>query len=121
MSTVYRLVPAPAKLQEIEETLTGCWKEDRWDITDPIFDEFRSKRWTLPNKTMDFSRLQPGIREEVKFFFVHRLREHTMRLLTSVAYGVCFARLAKFLERAYPRIKSFTDLEIEKAITKWRS
>jgi len=122
VSTVYRPVPTPAKRQEIEETLTGYWEKDRWDITDPIFDEFRSeRRTTLPNKTIDFSRLQPGIREEVKFFFVRRIREHTMRLHTAVNYGACFARLADFLERAYPRIISFTGLEIERVMTRWRS
>ncbi|BAF60092.1 hypothetical protein PTH_2659 [Pelotomaculum thermopropionicum SI] len=121
MSTVYRPVPTLAKLQEIEETLSGYWEKDRWVITDPIFDEFRPERWTLTNKTIDFSRLQPGIKGEVKFFFVHRLQEHTLRLKTAVVYGVCFARLAEFLERAYPRIKSFTDLEIEKAMIRWRS
>ena len=61
MSTVHRPAPTPAKLQEIGETLTGYWEKDMWDITDPIFDEFRSEQWTLPNKTMDFTRLQPGI------------------------------------------------------------
>jgi hypothetical protein len=121
LSTVHRPAPTPAKLQEIGETLTGYWEKDMWDITDPIFDEFRSERWTLPNKTMDFTRLQPGIREEIKFFFVHRLREHTMQLLTSVAYGTCFTTLADFLKQRYPRIKSFTDLEIEKIMTRWRS
>ncbi|SHJ88243.1 hypothetical protein SAMN02745219_03552, partial [Desulfofundulus thermosubterraneus DSM 16057] len=121
MSTAYRPVPTPAKWREIEETMAGYWEKDRWDITDPIFDEFRSERWTLPNKTIDFSRLQPGIREEVKFFFVRRLREHTLRLRTVVVYGVCFARLADFLKRVYPGIESFTDLEIERVMIRWRS
>lgn len=121
MSTVYRPVPMPAKWREIEETLTGYWEKDRWDITDPIFDEFRPERWTLPNKIIDFSRLQPGIKEEVKFFFIHRLREHTLRLQTAVSYGTCFARLANFLERVYPKVGSFTDLEIEIVMTRWRS
>jgi len=121
VSTVYRPVPTPAKWREIEEALTGYWEKDRWDITDPIFNEFRSERWMLPNKTMDFSRLQPGIREEVKFSFVRRLRDHTLRLQTAVVYGVCFARLADFLKRVYPGVGSFTDLEIERVITRWRS
>lgn len=70
MSTVYRPVPTPVKWQEIEETLTGYWEKDRWDIIDPIFDEFRSERWFLQHraKIIDFSCLQSGIREEVKFF-----------------------------------------------------
>lgn len=120
MSTVYKPVPTLAKQREIEETLMGYWERDKWDIADPVFDEFRPQRWTA-NKTIDFSRLQPGIKDEVKFFHVQRLREHSLRLQTAVIYGVCFSRLAAFLERTYPRIGSFTDLEIEKAITKWRS
>ncbi|PHJ38283.1 hypothetical protein P378_10650 [Desulforamulus profundi] len=121
MSTVYRPVPTPEKWREIEETLTGYWEKDRWDITDPIFDEFRPERWTLPNKIIDFSRLQPGIKEEVKFFFIHRLREYTLRLQTAVSYGTCFARLADFLKQVYPGIGSFTDFKIEIVMTRWRS
>ncbi|MCL6449506.1 MAG: tyrosine-type recombinase/integrase [Armatimonadetes bacterium] len=122
MSTVYRPVPTPAKRQEIEETLAGYWEKDRWVITDPIFDEFRPERWPSYNKTIDFSRLQPGIKEEVKFFFVCRLREHTLRLITAtVNYGNRLTRLSDFLKRAYPEIVSFADLEIEKAMTRWRS
>lgn len=120
MSTVYRLVPTLAKQREIEGTLTGYWERDRWDIADPVFDEFRPQRWTA-NKTIDFSRLQPGIKDEVKFFHVQRLREHSLRLQTAIIYGACFSRLAAFLERTYPGVGSFTDLEIEKAIIKWRS
>jgi len=121
VSTVYRPVPTPAKWQEIEETLTGYWKKDRWVITDPIFDKFRPPRWTSTSKTIDFSRLQPGIKEEVKFFLIYRIREHTLRLQTAAKYGKQLTYLASFLEHVYPRIKSFTDLKIEKAMIRWRS
>jgi hypothetical protein len=68
VSTIYRPVPTPAKLQEIEETLTGYWEKDRWNITEPIFDEFRPQRWTITGKVIDFTCLQPGVKEEIKFF-----------------------------------------------------
>jgi integrase len=44
-----------------------------------------------------------------------------MRLQTAVHQGVCFVRLGDFLKLTYPGVESFTDLEIEKAMTKWRS
>jgi len=121
VSTAYRPVPTPAKLQEIEETLSGYWKKDRWAITDPVFDEFRPEKCAANKNTIEFSSFRSGVREEIKFFFVKRLQEHTMRLRTAVYYGNCFIRLAAFLDKIYPKIKSLADLEIEKAITKWRS
>lgn len=121
MSTAYKPVPTPAKWQEIEETLASYWIKDRWDIADPIFDELQPQKWALSNKIIDFSRLQPGIREEIKFFLARHLQERTLRLNTAVVYGTCFSRLVDFLERTCYRIESFTDLEIEKVMTRWRS
>jgi integrase len=110
-----------AKLDEITAALKDYWENDRWDIKDPFFDGLRPQKWTLLKTAIDFSRLQPGIREEIKFFFSQRLQAHTLRLITVVGYGSCLAQLADFLEQAYPRIRSFTDIEINKAMTKWRS
>jgi integrase len=119
--TVYRTVPTPAKWQEIKETLKGYWENDQWDITDHIFDEFRTKKSTSTSKTIDFSRLQPGIKEEIKFFLVRRLQEHTLQLQTATSYGSHLNRLATFLVQAYPGIRSFAELEREKAMIRWRS
>ena len=122
MSTVYNPVPSSAKWQEIKETLSGYWEQDRWHIDDPVFDEFRHQKWAASTKNIDFSRLPPGIKDEIKFFLVRRLRNHTLRLQTIVVgYGQSFIHLAEFLKQAYPGIGSFTNVEIEKAITKWRS
>jgi integrase len=122
MSAVYSLVPMPAKWQEIGQTLAGYWEQDQWHILDPVFDEFRpNKEWTAHNKTMDFSHLPAGVKDEIKFFFVSRLQEHTARLWTVVNYSMWLHRLADFLKRAYPEIGSLTSLEIEKAMIGWRS
>lgn len=103
VSLVYKPTPTPAKWQEIEKTLTGYWERERWDLTEPIFDGLRPQKWNTTNKTINFSRLQSGIREEIKYFLVQRLQEHTLRLQTAAIYGVCFTRLADFLEVNLPR------------------
>lgn len=121
MSIVFRVKQIEEKRQEIIGFLTDYWGNDIWNITDPFFDEFRSPKWTLSNKTFDFSCIQPGVKDEVKFFFANRIEEHTLTLRTSVTYGSCFAQLANFLKQAYPRISSFTCLEIEMAMTRWHS
>jgi integrase len=121
VSTVYRPVPTPAKWQEIEEALSGYWEQDRWRILDPAFDEFRPQKWPYSSKIIDYSSLPLGIREEMKFFYVRHLRGYTMRLVTVAYHGSFFGRLAGFLRRAYPGVGSLVNLEIEKAIIRWRS
>ena len=121
MSTVYKSIPTSAKLQEIAETLTGYWKLDQWHFDDAIFDEFRPQRWTKYSRTIDFSSLLPGVKDEIKFFLVRRLQEHTMRLRTVMSYVDNSNRLADFLKRTYPGIGSLTNLELDKAMTRWRS
>ena len=121
MNTALRPILTPTKCQEIKDTLTGYWEQDRWHIFDSVFDEFRPQKWNFSEKNIDFSCLPPGIKEEIKFFFVYRLREHTFRLHTAFRYSHCFPDLADFLERTYHGIVSFTNLELEKAMTKWRS
>ncbi len=122
MSTAYKPAPTPAKWQEIEDTLAGFWEQDLWNVYDPVFDEFRPDKWTTHGKTIDFSCLQSGIKDEIKFFLVRNLQEHTMQLGTVVVhYGSCFVRLAEFFKRAYPRVGSLVNLDIEKAMIGWRS
>ena len=117
-----QVMVTPAKLDEISAALEGYWGNDRWDITNPAFDEFRSLKWASNNNVIDFSNLQPGIRKEIKFFFSQRLQRHTLRLRTAFddTDSVLFAWLI-FLKRTYPNISSFMDIEINKAMAKWRS
>jgi integrase len=110
-----------AKLDEISATLEGYWGNDKWNANNPVFNEFRAQKWRH-HVNIDFSRLQPGIREEVKFYLSQRLQEHTLRLTTVFGgYGVSLAQLTDFLAGAYPNIRSFVDIKINKAMSKWRS
>jgi integrase len=121
VNTLYKPIPTQTKIHEIEGALTGYWKQDRWYFLDTVFDEFRPKSWASVHKSIDFSQLQPGIKDEIKFFIIRRLQEHTLRLHTVLNYGLHISRLAEFLKRAYPGIGSLTNLDIEKTMTRWRS
>ncbi|MBP2644330.1 MAG: XerC [Firmicutes bacterium] len=121
MSVAFKIAPTPEKLSEISSTLTGYWQNDVWDTTDSVFDDMRPEKWSIPNNTINLSILPFALRDEVKFFFVKRLTEQSLRLLTVVGYGVCFSRLAKFLSSSYPKVTSFVDIPLDKAIVKWRS
>ncbi len=120
MSTALRPVQAPAKWQEIEDTLAGYWEQDQWHIDDHVFDEFRPKKWSIA-KTIDFSYFESGIKDEIKYFFVQCLRERIYRLPTVFGFRSSLPHLGEFLKRAYPGISSLTDLDIRKAEARWRS
>lgn len=121
MNTLYKPIPTQAKIHEIEDALTGYWAQDRWYILDSAFDEFRPQKMVPNKRYIDFSCLPPGIKDEVKFFFLRRLQEHTMRLYTVISYANSISRLSIFMKQTYPGILSFTDLDIDKAMTRWRS
>lgn len=121
MGVAYKPIPTLAKVNEIQETLKGYWEKDRWDIRDSFFDELRPKKWSGTNYFCDFSLFQPGIKDEIKFFFVTRFQEHTLRFKTAVRYGATFNQLSNFLAKFYPRSRSFTDIDYDKGLIQWRS
>ena len=108
-------------MDEIHAALTGYWENDRWDVYDPFFDDIRPAKWSINNRTMDFTRFGTGIKDEVKFFFAYRLQHKTMRLLTAFSYGTVLNRLAVFLNKIYPHITSLVDIAYDKFLMQWRS
>ncbi len=111
---------APTRLDEIHAALTGYWENDRWNVCDNFFDDIRPAKWSIKNRTMDFTRLGAGIKDEVKFFFAYRLQHKTMRLLTAFSYGTMLNKFAVFLNKFYPHT-SLVDIAYDKLLMQWRS
>lgn len=121
MSVAYQIKPTVEKRQEISELLSGYWGNDIWDIRDSFFDDLRPTKWSLSNKTIDFSGFSPSIKDEVKYMYAYRLQEKEIRLITVIAYGVALNRLSEFLNKYYPEISSIVDISYDKALLQWRS
>lgn len=121
MSVALKITNTPEKIGEISSTLIGYWQNDIWYITGPFFNDMRPEKWSVRNKAIDFSILPAPLREEVKFFFVKRLTEQSLRLQSALNYGICFSRLAEFISNSYPNANSFVEIHLDKAMTKWRS
>lgn len=121
MSVAFKIAPTPEKLSEISSTLTGYWQNDVWNITDSFFDDIRPEKWSLSNKTIDFSVLPVAFLDETKFFFAKRLTDQSLRLQTAAIYSTCFSRLGEFLNNIYPIAASFVNIPLDKAMPKWRS
>ena len=121
MSVAYQIKPTVEKRQEISELLSGYWGNDIWDIRDSFFDDLRPTKWSLSNKTIDFSGFSPSIKDEVKYMYAYRLQEKEIRLITVIAYGVALNRLSEFLNKYYPEISSIVDISYDKSSLQWRS
>ncbi|EGD50120.1 hypothetical protein TheetDRAFT_3072 [Thermoanaerobacter ethanolicus JW 200] len=101
--------------------MSGYWGNDVWDIRDSFFDDLRPAKWSLSNKTIDFSSFSSSIKNEVKYMYAYRLQEKEIRLITVVAYGIALNRFAEFLNEYYPHIASIVDITYDKALLQWRS
>ncbi len=66
MIEAFRVEPTHEKQQEISKFLTSYWKNDVWKIDDSFLDELRPLKWSLTNKSIDFS-LFPLLLESQKF------------------------------------------------------
>ncbi|EGD50259.1 hypothetical protein TheetDRAFT_2933 [Thermoanaerobacter ethanolicus JW 200] len=62
MSVAYQVKPTVEKKQEIRKLLSGYWGNDVWDIRDSFFDDLRPAKWSLSNKTIDFSSFSSSIK-----------------------------------------------------------
>ena len=121
MSVAYQIRPTAEKKQEISAFLTGYWKNDIWDIRDSFFDNLRPKKFSLSNKTIDFSAFSSSIKDEIKFMFAYRLEKRELRLITVIGYGPALKRFSGFLNENYGEISSIVDIPYEKAILQLRS
>lgn len=121
MVIAYKPLPTPVKINEIKEKLNGYWENDVWDIRDPFFDELRPDKWSAKKFSNVFTFFPTGLKEEIKFFFAFRLQEHTLRLISVINYGIILSQLSNFLAKFYPRSKSFTNINYDKALMQWRS
>lgn len=121
MSVAYQIKPTVEKRQEISELLSGYWDNDIWDIRDYFFDDLRPVKWSLSNKTIDFSGFSPSIKDEIKYMYAYRLQQREIRLSTVVSYGSVLNHLAEFLNKYCPEISSIVNISYDKALLQWRS
>jgi len=55
------------------------FKDDVWNVDNPFFNELKPDTWKT-KKIINFSELQEGVKEEVKFFFAKQLSEEKLSL-----------------------------------------
>jgi len=120
MSIVFKIARTAEKMNEINSSLVGYWQNDVWDINDSFFDDIRPINWNR-TKIIDLSSLPLVLRNEMKYFFVKRLKDKTLQLHTMSNYGTCIRYFAEFLKHYYPKVTSFIDIAPEKVMLKWRS
>lgn len=121
MNVAYQIKPTVEKRQEITKLLSGYWGNDIWDIRDSFFDDLRPAKWSLTNRTIDFSAFSPSIKDEVKYMYDYRLRKKEIRLTSVIAYSSELSRFAEFLNKYYPEISSIVNIPYGKALLQWRS
>jgi hypothetical protein len=111
-----------SKVNELNKFISGYWENDIWDTNDPVFNNFRKTDWGKTHHKMNFSDFSPMLKKEVKFFIISRVQNGELKLDSAMHnYGRSFKRLADFLARHIPNLRSFADLEINKALMQLRS
>ncbi|WP_244209305.1 hypothetical protein [Paenibacillus ferrarius] len=109
--------------QEMKNAITGYWENDIWYCEHPIFDDFRKTIWDKTYQKINFIPFQAELKNEIKFFIIDRLKNQGVKLHNTLIrnYSKAFKHFSDFLNRFYPNMKSFSDLEISKAIIQLRS
>lgn len=122
MNSAYQIKPTIEKGKKIDELLNGYWGSDIWEVSDPIFDEFRiGKLSPSSRKTINFSNFSNSIGNEIKYFFSVRLATKEITVLTLINYARALKEFAEFLNKNYPNIKSIIDIKFDEAYIQWRS
>lgn len=122
MNSLNLVYPSPTKFQNIQDTITGYWQNDVWNLNDHQFDDFRNSYGNTYRK-INFTHFKSSIRNEVKFFMIIRLRVQDVRFHNTAVkvYANSFRHIGDFLNIHYPGIDSLIDIDLEKARTKLRS
>ena len=111
-------------LPRSEMTFAAYWERDRWDASDPFFEQFMHGKpkgnWRSRSRRIDFTCLPAHMRSEVKRYFVHQLVSHSLRPSTVFQNGTCLRSLAGFLASTFPAATSFGDLTQPGTVNQFR-
>ena len=120
MKTVDKIDTLHAKTNIIENSITGYWKTDIWDFKSVELNKYNPKELTVSG-CFDFTGFQEYIKREIKYFFLFKMESKllTMGSMYNTARRINLVK--EFLNKHYPYIDSFTEINYEKGLMKWRT
>lgn len=122
MSTAFKILKSEEKLQEIQSNLEGYWENDIWDIKSQYFTDIIGDNYTGGFRNINFTAFPCKLKDEMKFYILHRLKSKEIATFTIIkAYCSPFKHVSVFLNKCYPLINSFIELDINKALMQLRS
>lgn len=120
MKIVHKIDISQNKTQIIDDGITGYWKTDIWDFKSTELNKYNPKELTVSG-CFDFTGFQEYIKREIKYFFLFKMESKllTMGTMYNTTRGINLVK--EFLNKHYPYIDSFTEINYEKALMKWRT
>lgn len=98
--------------------LANEWSNDIWHVADSIFDPWRQP---CSSQSLDFSNVQRGLNEELKYYLCAQLESTKLSFTTVFNYKKSIKELGLFFTLQYPSLSSFKNLKGVAAMKKWRS
>ncbi|WP_209000389.1 tyrosine-type recombinase/integrase [Paraclostridium bifermentans] len=113
------------KVEEMKNSLTGYWNEDRWDLREcPLESSNELKQAKhLKNRWINFGNIKnTWIKTELKFFYYYKLINDEWKPGTVwIRKGTVINNLISFLSKKYPNITSISEVPLEKALIEYRT
>lgn len=112
------------KKMEMRSFLDGYLSNDKWDMLDPFFDQFRGQNFetTRRNRFIDFSAwdFNVNIKTEMKFYFAKNLLDNNFSVTTALTTFQKTKQIRDYLKMNHSNIQSLTDIGLEKTIARLR-
>lgn len=120
MKIVHKIDISQNKIQIIDDGITGYWRTDIWDFKSTELNKYNPKELTVSG-CFDFTGFQEYIKREIKYFFLFKMENKLLTMGTMYNTTRRINLLKEFLNKHYPYIDSFTEINYEKGLMKWRT
>ncbi len=120
MKMIHKIDTLSTKTKIIEDSINGYWENDIWDFKSTELNKYNPRQIQVSG-CLDFTRFKEYIKQEIKYFFLFKMENKllTMGTMYNTARGNNLVK--EFLTEYYPYINSFTEINYEKGLMKWRT
>lgn len=118
----YKPTPSPHQIESKVSTLPSPWFKDTWQLSDSEFSQYGfNENSSMPiGARITFNLFPKSISTEAKFFLYDQITNRRYTIRTAYTSGSMLRKLALFLSTHYPEAKSILDLDINKALKKYK-
>lgn len=119
-----RIIQRVDKLQNksaiIKNKINGYWENDIWDFNSEKLNEYNPRGFKI-NGYFDLTGFQEYIKEEVKYFLIHKMESRLLTMGTMLNTSSHINLVKEFLIKYYPGISSFIEIKPDKGLMQWRT